>query len=70
MSTLFKTGVWTFAPCAIGFCLVAGGICGPRTDLGGYIAEATIVGAPAGIVMCILAGLRALIQRKLEKPRQ
>jgi len=69
MSPLFKSGVWTFGLCAIGFCLVAGGVCGPRSDLGGYLAEATMIGAPIGIVMCIFAGLRALVKRKSQQLR-
>jgi hypothetical protein len=69
MSSLFKSGVWTFALSVIGFCLVAGGVCGPKSDLGGYLAEATMVGAPVGIAMCILAGLRALVKRKPEQLR-
>jgi len=66
MSLLLKSGIWLFVLSVVGFCLVAGGVCGPTTDLGTYIAEATMLGAPLGIAMCIAVGMWALIKRKSE----
>jgi hypothetical protein len=63
MSRLFKSGVWIFIVCAIGFILSASGVCGPTSDLGTYVAEATMIGAPVGIAICIFAGLRALFRQ-------
>jgi hypothetical protein len=66
MALLLKSGIWLFVLSVVGFSLVAGGVCGPTTDLGTYVAEATMFGAPLGIVMCIAVGVWTLIKKKPE----
>jgi hypothetical protein len=60
---LVKYGLWTSAICVVAFVAAAGGICGPSSDLGTYVAEAAMFGVPLGLVASIAGGVMKAIQR-------
>lgn len=48
---------------ALAFGLLQNGVSGPSTEAGTYVAEAAIFAAPIGLLMCTVAGIRALVRR-------
>jgi hypothetical protein len=65
MPVLLKSGIWIFVLSVVGFVLSASGMCGPDTDFGTYVAEAAMFGAPLGVGMCVVAGVRAMFKRRI-----
>jgi hypothetical protein len=63
MSRLLKLGLWIFILSVVVFALSMNGVSGPRTETGTYIAEAAMIAAPIGLLLCLVAGVRAFIGR-------
>ena len=52
MSPLLKDGLWIFTLSVVVFALSMNGVSGPRTEVGTYLAEAAMIVAPAGLLLC------------------
>ena len=63
MSRLLKYGLWISTLSVVVFAFSMNGVSGPRTAAGTYIAEVAMVLAPAGLVLCAVAGVRAFMRR-------
>jgi len=63
MSSLLKLGLWILILGVVVFALSMNGVSGPRTEAGTYIAEAAMIAAPIGLLLCVVAGVRAFIRR-------
>jgi hypothetical protein len=66
VSLLLKSGSWIFVLSVIILFFPANGVSGPTTEAGTYAAETVLVSAPVGILMCIAAGVRAIVRNKPE----
>jgi hypothetical protein len=66
VSLLLKSGIWIFVLSLIVLFFSANGVSGPTTEAGTYVFEAPLVTAPAGILMCIAAGVRTFIRARPE----
>jgi hypothetical protein len=63
MSPLLKSGLWILIVGVVVFFFTASGVSGPTTEKGTLLAEAAMVAAPVGLLLCIAAGVKAIIRK-------